>query len=180
MGPLTEQEEWLPEDNKIVVLSREIDANFSKAVDGLKKGTIVNLNWGVKDLDREGVSTWDPEDVGKLIWDENFTMTPKENQQSILDLCTNLKSNKELLKELEEIKCWILDMNELQPANKKLPISDPTEFKQALRNFAFNTEKGRDHAKDYNIGFDKATGELKWMRVVVPTLGKPRDASKNK
>ena len=80
MGPLTEQEEWLPEDNKIVVLSKEIDANFAKAVDGLKKGTMVNLNWGVKDLDREGVSTWDPEDVGTLIWDENFTVTPEENQ----------------------------------------------------------------------------------------------------
>ena len=80
MGPLTEQEEWLPEDNEIVVLSKEIDDNFAKAVDGLKKGTIVNLNWGVKDLDRQGVSSWDPEDVGTLIWDENFTVTPMENQ----------------------------------------------------------------------------------------------------
>ena len=93
MGPLTEQEEWLPEDNEIIVLSNEIDSNFSKAVDGLKKGLMVNINWGVKGLDRDGVSSWDPEDVGKLIWDDGFTVTPVLNQQSIMDVCKGLKTN---------------------------------------------------------------------------------------
>ena len=79
MGPLTEQEEWIPEDNEIMVLSKEIDDNFSRAVEGLKKGLMVNINWGVKGLDRDGVGAWDPEDVGKLIWDDSFTVTPKAN-----------------------------------------------------------------------------------------------------
>ena len=62
------------------MLSREIDDNFSRAVEGLKSGIMVNINWGVKGLDRDGVSSWDPEDVGKLIWDDGFTVTPVLNQ----------------------------------------------------------------------------------------------------
>ena len=62
------------------MLSKEIDDNFSRAVEGLKKGIMVNINWGVKDLDRDGVSAWDPEDVGKLVWDDSFTVTPLLNQ----------------------------------------------------------------------------------------------------
>jgi len=76
MGPLTEEEEWLPEDNKIMVLSKEVDDNFSRAVEGMRKGIFVNVNFGVKDLDRDGVSSWDPEDIGKLVWDDDFTVTP--------------------------------------------------------------------------------------------------------
>ena len=62
------------------MLSKEIDDNFSRAVEGLKSGIMVNINWGVKGLDRDGVSSWDPEDVGKLIWDDGFTVTPVLNQ----------------------------------------------------------------------------------------------------
>ena len=76
MGPLTEEEEWLPEDNKIMVLSKSVDDNFSRAVEGMRKGIFVNVNFGVKDLDRDGVSSWDPEDIGKLVWDDDFTVTP--------------------------------------------------------------------------------------------------------
>ena len=82
------------------------------------------------------------------------------------------------MKDPDDIKCWILDMDDLQPSNKKLPIGNAAEFEQALRNFAFNTEKGREHVSDYNIGFEKATGKLKWMRIVVPSVGDPNDSGK--
>lgn len=45
-----------------------------------------------------------------------------------MDLCTGLKTNTELVADPAAIKCWILDMNDAQPANKKLPIADATEF----------------------------------------------------
>ena len=85
---------------------------------------MVNINWGVKDLDRDGVSTWDPEDVGKLVWDDTFTMTPVLNQQSVLNLCASLKTNTELVKEPNDMECWIEDMNDSLPWNNKLPISN--------------------------------------------------------
>ena len=106
------------------MLSKEIDENFSRSVGDVRKGLMVNINWGVKDLDRDGVSTWDPEDVGKLVWDDTFTMTPVLNQQSVLDLCASLKTNTDLVKEPDDMECWIEDMNDSLPALGKLPISD--------------------------------------------------------
>jgi len=37
------------------------------------------MTWGVKDLDRSDVGLWDPEDLGELVWDEGFTVSPEEN-----------------------------------------------------------------------------------------------------
>ena len=34
MGPLTEEEVWLPDDNEIMILSKTVDDNFSRAVEG--------------------------------------------------------------------------------------------------------------------------------------------------
>ena len=94
-----------------------------------------------------------------------------------MNLCKGLKTNT-LVKEPNDLKCWILDMDEQQPSNKKLPIADPAEFEQEMRKFAFNTEKGREHVGDFNLGFDKSTGKLIWMRIVVPSVGDPNDSGK--
>lgn len=113
MGPLTEEEEWLPDDNEIIMLSNEVNDNFSKSVDGTNKGIVVNINWGVEALDRDGVGSWDPEDIGKLIWDDGFTVTPVENQKFLMDMCNSIKTNTELVKDPNDVKCWILDMDAL-------------------------------------------------------------------
>lgn len=42
---------------------------------------------------------WDPEDLGKLIWDEDFTVSPAENQKALLDFCEFLKSENPLVKD---------------------------------------------------------------------------------
>lgn len=132
------------------MLSKEIDDNFSRSVGDVKKGLYVNINWGVKDLDRDGVGTWDPEDVGKLIWDDSFTMSPEANQRAILDLCSSLKTNA-LVLEPNDLECWIEDMNNWLPANNKLPISDPAEFERQLLLFV-KSDKGAKHKADYNLG----------------------------
>lgn len=95
-----------------------------------------------------------------------------------MDLCTGLLTNAELVKDPGAMKCWILDMNDLQPSNKKLPIADATEFEQALVTFATTTDIGREHVADYNIGFERSTGKLKWMRVVAPSVGDPNESAK--
>ena len=40
---------------------------------------VVKLNWGVKDLDRSDVALWDPEEIGKIVWDDGFTIAPRAN-----------------------------------------------------------------------------------------------------
>ena len=59
----------------------------------IRGAIFVKMSWGVKDLDREEVDLWDPSKMGKLIWDETFTVIPESNQQALLDLCTDLRDN---------------------------------------------------------------------------------------
>ena len=40
----------------------------------------VIIHWGIKGLDRSDVGAWDSDSSGTLIWDENFTILPAENQ----------------------------------------------------------------------------------------------------
>ena len=42
-----------------------------------------------------------------------------------------------------------------------------------MKNFAENTEKGRKHVNDYNLGFEKSNGKIIWSRIVVPAQGDP-------
>ena len=56
----------------------------------------VSITWGIKDLDRSKVRAWKAEDMGELIWDDEFTVSPLENQIALLEFCdflTNLAQN---------------------------------------------------------------------------------------
>ena len=39
----------------------------------------VQVTWGVKDMDRSSIKAWDATDLGVLIWDDNFTVSPAAN-----------------------------------------------------------------------------------------------------
>ena len=70
----------------------------------------MSIVWGVKDLDRSNVGLWDPSELGELIWDDEFDIAPAENQQTLLDLCAELKDDHALVKD-DDVKCWIDDMD---------------------------------------------------------------------
>ena len=71
---------------------------------------MVSIVWGVKSLDRSSVGLWDPEELGELIWNDEFDITPVENQQALLDLCDELTDDHALVKE-DDVNCWIRDMD---------------------------------------------------------------------
>lgn len=52
---------------------------------------MVDLFWGVKDLDKEGGSQWDSSFIGKAIMDEKFDLSQEKAQMSILKLCKDLR-----------------------------------------------------------------------------------------
>jgi len=66
----------------------------------------VRIHWGIEGLDREGVSMWNVTDTGKLIWNNDFDMTPPENQQALLDLCADLRTRDDLVQR-KSVTCWI-------------------------------------------------------------------------
>lgn len=38
----------------------------------------VEFYWGAKGIDKEGVNQWDPEEIGKTIWDDEFDPSSEE------------------------------------------------------------------------------------------------------
>jgi hypothetical protein len=53
---------------------------------------LVSLFYGTTGTDRSNIDKWDPTYVGEVVWDEDFTLSPKENQQYFLDFCDTLES----------------------------------------------------------------------------------------
>ena len=78
IGPLTENEEMLPADHPILVAQNIITDEF-RSLANQEDAFLVDIVWGVEDLDRSNVDTWDPESLGELIWDEKFDITPAAN-----------------------------------------------------------------------------------------------------
>ena len=75
IGPLTEQEEFLPKEHELMVLLKDVGERFPSA-SNLKDSIVVNLNWGIKGLDRDDVGSWDAAELGKIEWDDTFTVAP--------------------------------------------------------------------------------------------------------
>ena len=107
--------------------------------------------WGVDGIDQSDVGLWDPEDLGTLIWNDNFTVSPKENQQALMDLCADLASVDNPIVKDQEVDCWITDLDsyiqEQTSDVKSLPLDDESQFDQYLKAFATQTEKGRAYVK---------------------------------
>lgn len=108
--PLSKEEEYLPSDHPTMVTAKLIEDNFLAAA-SLKDAVIVSFIWGVAGLDRSDVGRWDATDLGKVIWDDSFTMSPPENQKFLLDLCDDIDKQDDLVIE-NTVKCWIKDMDD--------------------------------------------------------------------
>lgn len=96
IGPLSKQENFLPESDPLIILIDDISENFS-STSGLKENIMVKINWGIKDLDRSDVGLWDSKNLGKLIWDDEFTISPPPNQVALMDFCTELRDKNPLV-----------------------------------------------------------------------------------
>lgn len=66
---------------------------------------MIDLYWGIKDIDSEGGVYWDPTFIGKAIMDPEFDLSPKEAQNAILTLCKDLR-DQEFVKN-KNVKCWL-------------------------------------------------------------------------
>lgn len=114
IGPLTKEEEFVPDGDEYINFITEFSTNLkplSENSSGIGKGAIfVNLNWGIKDLDRSDVGLWDPSDAGEIVWDDDFKVSPPDNQKALLDLCIELKEESNLVTD-NDVVCWMLDFN---------------------------------------------------------------------
>jgi hypothetical protein len=50
----------------------------------------INFYWGTKEIITDDVNRWDPEDIGELVWDDEFDPSSEEAQTFLLNLCKDL------------------------------------------------------------------------------------------
>lgn len=89
IGPLTEEEDFLPSDHKINIVGDLLRNEFTSRGTSVLK---VYIFWGVKDIVRDDVGLWDSTDLGDVQLDDQFSLSSREAQQNILDFCTTLKN----------------------------------------------------------------------------------------
>ena len=61
--------------------------------------------WGAKDIITDKVNRWDPEDIGEIVWDDEFDPTSEASQTFLLNLCKKLNEQSFLFK--DSMVCWI-------------------------------------------------------------------------
>ena len=98
----------------------------------------VFIYWGVEGIDTSETSMWAPWYIGEVIFDRNFSLYSVEAQQSLLDLCVDLREQP-FIKEGTEVLCWT---DAFQLEVESMPISDPDDFKAKLHTWATSTVTG--------------------------------------
>ena len=85
----------LPDNHWIERLEDTLSDDFHKTSEA--ESIAVYLVWGISSLDRTNVDRWDPTDIGKIVYDDDFDMSSEANQQRLIDICNDLKSSRLVL-----------------------------------------------------------------------------------
>ena len=74
-----------------------MEVDIRAYIDSFGSGGLIDINlniyWGVKGIDKTGVSKWDAVFIGNVLWDEDFSFDTKEDQTSLIQLCRDLRSD---------------------------------------------------------------------------------------
>lgn len=106
ISPLTEREKYVEDDHPIMRTLKTMEDDFITTSNSAIR---VSIFWGVKDIKKGKVNRWDPADLGEVVFDEDFDLTPKEAQQSLIDFCQDLRSQKFVAS--GQVICWIEDFD---------------------------------------------------------------------
>ena len=78
IGPLTEEEEFIPKYHPNVRVWTIFGENFTRENER-SENVEINLVWGTQDINREGENMWDPEFIGQIVFNEEFDLTRVES-----------------------------------------------------------------------------------------------------
>ena len=132
MGPLTEEEDFLPKDHPISVNTKILSERFAG---GGSTALYIVIHFGVLDIDKKGTSMWKSEEIGSAILDPDFDVSSVDAQQSLLDLCADLRNKEFVLN--KEVECWIEGFKVYaEGLNYFFPIQEPGTFKTVLNKWA--------------------------------------------
>ena len=82
---LKELERYFPESHPT---NHGYEAVISGFNDGEYGQTIaLEFMWGIEGINKTGVHRYNASDIGTVIWDPEFDLSPPENQQQAYDFC---------------------------------------------------------------------------------------------
>ena len=132
----------------------------------------VNFVWGLKGINKEDVGKYDPIDLGKLIWDDNFDITEEINQLRLFDICEALKKSPLIFD--NEITCFLYDFKYFL-ANKTVAFPvNKNNFVKELKLFA-QTGPGVKLESKYSFGI--INDKVKFINVEVISKRNARGSS---
>jgi len=77
LGPLTEQEEFLPADHPaMLAINLSRDTFYSGASD---VAIYIQIYWGIDSIDKSSIPSWDATAIGEIVWDDSMDISPVEN-----------------------------------------------------------------------------------------------------
>mmetsp|Transcript_35748 Transcript_35748/g.54729 ORF Transcript_35748/g.54729 Transcript_35748/m.54729 type:complete len:134 (-) Transcript_35748:579-980(-) len=103
--------------------------------------------------------------------DEEFDLSSPEAQQSLLDLCEDLKNQDFVLH--QEVTCWATSFNAYLNSTfgTPMPLENSAELNQKLWSWATTTLEGLRAQQDLQVGF--INRELKYMKIEATSVGDP-------
>ena len=109
----------------------------------------LKLVWGLDDIDRTGENAWDPEYVGKVIFDDQFNIATVENQEFLLTICQQIRNLKlvSLDEPNDEFWCWPEKFKSFLASNHSqlYPVQTEQEFLEYIQLWK---EVDEDYSKD--------------------------------
>mmetsp|Transcript_25152 Transcript_25152/g.32682 ORF Transcript_25152/g.32682 Transcript_25152/m.32682 type:complete len:932 (-) Transcript_25152:127-2922(-) len=160
LQPQSDEVQWLPDNHFITKTLDLLSSGYQ--VSEYSDQVTVDLVWGVSGIDRSGTDPFQPEDIGTVIWDDNFTLLPEENQQHLLSVCSaaeeagllaEIDNNKECF--MQDYRSYRLAMNQSWPA----VYSTEAELAADLQAFMIAYEKAEylQFDTDNDLKFAKLT-----------------------
>ncbi|CAI2362894.1 unnamed protein product [Moneuplotes crassus] len=164
--PATEVIQMLPDSHYVTKLTNSLRNDYNT---GENDNTIqISFVWGVKGINKDGVSSWDAADRGKIIWDDTFDMSSPTNQQRILTICDDLL-NSSLVKD-KKVTCWVKDFLIYASGSNPPTTISQSSFYTQLQAYLATTE-GQNYYNDNSIGY--LNGTLYFMRIEALAVQKP-------
>ena len=79
MTPPTKPEEFIDDSDILTKASKIVREKFHTGKFGGISIIYVFYFWGVDGLDKTDVNRWDAENMGNIIWDDSFDLSPEAN-----------------------------------------------------------------------------------------------------
>lgn len=76
--PLTEEDKYLPGGHPILPVKDLMVNSFAETSNSVNN-LMVDIHWGISDLDRSSVRPWEVDDLGQLVMDPDFDMSSADS-----------------------------------------------------------------------------------------------------